>query len=153
MKKNSVTKSLNAILASLEVLEYKLEAIHWNETWEWFLYLHPMFWDLYEKIEMHSDLIAERIRQLGWNTLLNLSDVVKESFINEKEKVDWIKECVKYVRNDFKLFEWIIKEFSEKLEDDLATQQILIDLQMFFSQQIFLLSSELEEKDEEDKED
>ena len=139
-----IVQWLKSILWTLVILTYKVAQFHWNMKWDKFLYIHPKFWDLYVSIFEQQDVIAERIRQLWEKPLTSLSESIKLSVIDENED-EWVTpdEAVKITLEDFKWFNDLLEAFNQKISSDLSTQQLVIDLQLFYSQQIFLLESEL----------
>lgn len=147
MENKEIINWLIWIHSTLTVLEYKVEVSHWNEKWEWFLYIHSKFWDLYSEIENQEDVIAERIIQLKWNTSLTLEETLKNSIIKEKKNLVWVKKAIREINQDLILLEWVLKWFSQEISNDLATQQLVLDLQILVSKRIFLFSSELEWED------
>jgi len=139
-----VIQWLKSILATTVVLTYKLSQFHWNMKWDKFLYIHPKFWDLYVSVFEQQDSIAERIRQLLWKASVSLKDSIELSVIDENEDNSISpNEALTTSLQDFKDFLLLLDIFADRLWKDLSTQQLIIDLQMFYSQQIFLFESEL----------
>lgn len=60
----TVNKQLNLILADLWAISIKLRSFHWRISGPLFGQLHKFFGDLYEMVDGHVDLIAERILAL-----------------------------------------------------------------------------------------
>lgn len=143
LTKEQTIQWLKSILSTIVVITYKVAQFHWTMRWDKFLYVHPMFWTLYEDIDEQTDIIAERLRQLWANPLFTLKKSLDYSVIDEwKEWSVTPDEAIEITKNDFKEFVILLKAFAEKVTDDLATQQIVIDLQMFYDKQVFLLESE-----------
>jgi starvation-inducible DNA-binding protein len=61
-----IVEGLNRLLADTYTLYLKTHNFHWNVTGPMFQTLHLMFMDLYNEQWMAVDLIAERIRALGF---------------------------------------------------------------------------------------
>ena len=61
-----IVAGLNRLLADTYTLYLKTHNFHWNVTGPMFQTLHLMFMDLYNEQWMAVDLIAERIRALGY---------------------------------------------------------------------------------------
>lgn len=142
MENKKIIEWLKWMHSTLEVLEYKVQACHWNEVWSWFLYFHSRLWEFYEEVEENEDIVAERLRWIWWNTNLNLRSVVKYSIIKEKESIVWIKESIKDLLNDLTLVEFTFENFSKELWNDLITQQIVLDVIIMISKRKYLFSSE-----------
>jgi len=145
MNENEKIQLLKELLASIVVFTYKVQNLHWNIKWRGFLYIHPKLWDLYDAVFDQQDKLAERIRQLKWNPSTSLE---------ESLSLSWIEETKEFFSSEWGLYEalkWLIflesasKALAERLGSDLATQQLVLDFQMFYSQEIFLISSELED--------
>lgn len=60
-----IHNKLNLILADLWSLSIKLRSFHWRISGPLFGQLHKFFGDLYDLVDGHVDLIAERILALG----------------------------------------------------------------------------------------
>ncbi len=61
-----IVEGLNRLLADTYTLYLKTHNFHWNVTGPMFQTLHLLFMDLYNEQWMAVDLIAERIRALGF---------------------------------------------------------------------------------------
>lgn len=62
---SNVYGQLNLTLADLWSLSVKLRSFHWRISGPLFGQLHKFFGDLYELVDGHVDLIAERILAIG----------------------------------------------------------------------------------------
>lgn len=65
-QRKKITEALNAVLADTYTLYLKTHNFHWNVTGPQFHALHQMFMDQYTEMWGAVDLIAERIRALGF---------------------------------------------------------------------------------------
>ena len=63
--RNKVTNLLNDVLASCTDAMLNAKQAHWNVKGPHFIALHELFDDVFENLEEATDLIAERIVQLG----------------------------------------------------------------------------------------
>ena len=64
--RNTIAGGLSRLLADTYILYLKTHNFHWNVEWPMFQTLHVMFMDQYTELWTALDLIAERIRALGF---------------------------------------------------------------------------------------
>ena len=80
-KRQAISDGLGRVLADTYVLYGKTHGFHWNVTGPMFNTLHLMFMDQYTELWNALDVIAERIRALGFlapfggNTLGQLASI------------------------------------------------------------------------------
>jgi starvation-inducible DNA-binding protein len=67
-KRADIAQGLSRALADTYLLYLKTHAYHWNVTGPMFSSLHLLFETQYNELHLATDLIAERIRQLGYFT-------------------------------------------------------------------------------------
>ena len=82
-----VAKGLGHLLADTYTLYLKTHNFHWNVTGPMFQTLHLMFETQYNELALAVDLIAERIRALGYPAPGSYSDYAKLSSIKEAKGV------------------------------------------------------------------
>lgn len=97
--RKAIADGLNALLADNYGLYLKTHAFHWNVTGPMFQTLHLMFETQYNELWLANDLIAERIRALGFHVKATYSAFSKLSSIPEADGVpeatDMVRELVK----------------------------------------------------------
>lgn len=97
--RRAIADGLNALLADNYALYLKTHAFHWNVTGPMFQTLHLMFETHYNELWLANDLIAERIRALGFPVKATYGAFSKLSSIPETEGVpeatDMVRELVK----------------------------------------------------------
>ena len=97
--RKAIAEGLNALLADNYGLYMKTHAFHWNVTGPMFQTLHLMFEVHYNELWLANDLIAERIRALGFPVRATYGAFAKLSSIPETEGVpeatDMVRELVK----------------------------------------------------------
>jgi len=64
--RKSIVDGLSRLLSDTYVLYLKTHNFHWNVTGPMFRTLHLMFEEQYNELALAVDLIAERIRALGF---------------------------------------------------------------------------------------
>ena len=97
--RRAIADGLNALLADNYALYLKTHAFHWNVTGPMFQTLHLMFETHYNELWLANDLIAERIRALGFPVRATYAAFTKLSSIPETEGVpeatDMVRELTK----------------------------------------------------------
>ncbi len=97
--RKKIADGLAHLLADTYTLYLKTHNYHWNVTGPMFQTLHLMFEQHYTELALAVDLVAERIRALGFPAPGTYGQFVKLSSIKEEEKIpaatDMIKNLVK----------------------------------------------------------
>lgn len=121
-----VANSLANLLADSYSLYIKTHNFHWNVTGSMFNTLHLMFEGQYNELALAVDLIAERIRALGFIAPGSYSEFIKLTKIPEHEGDLDAKEMIK---NLIIAHELIIRTCREVLPlAEEANDQVTIDL-------------------------
>lgn len=93
--RKKIAGGLANLLADSAVLYLKTHNFHWNVTGPMFNTLHLMFMDQYTELWNALDLIAERIRALGFPAPGSYKEFAKLASIPECEGVPSAKEMIK----------------------------------------------------------
>jgi starvation-inducible DNA-binding protein len=129
----AIADGLSRLLADTYTLYLKTHYFHWNVTGPMFQTLHLMFETQYNELWLATDLVAERIRALGFPAPGTYSEFVKLTSIGETTGVpkatDMIAKLVEgheaVARTARSLF-----PVADKAEDeataDLLTQRIQV---------------------------
>jgi starvation-inducible DNA-binding protein len=128
-----IAQGLSRLLADTYTLYLKTHNFHWNVTGPMFQTLHLMFEQQYNELALAVDLIAERIRALGFPAPGTYGEFTKLSSIKETRGVpkaeDMIRDLVagqeavvKTARSVFPLVEKVNDEPSA----DLLTQRMQV---------------------------
>jgi len=128
-----IAQGLSRLLADTYTLYLKTHNFHWNVTGPMFQTLHLMFEQQYNELALAVDLIAERIRALGFPAPGTYGEFTKLSSIKETSGVpkaeDMIRDLVagqeavvKTARSVFPLVEKVNDEPSA----DLLTQRMQV---------------------------
>ena len=83
-ERKSISDGLSKLLADTYTLYLKTHNFHWNVTGPMFNTLHLMFEQQYNELALAVDLIAERIRALGFPAPGTYSEFSKLSSIKEE---------------------------------------------------------------------
>jgi len=130
-ERRAIAEGLSHLLADTYTLYLKTHNYHWNVTGPMFNTLHLMFETQYTELALAVDLIAERIRALGYPAPGSYAQYAKLSSIKESEKVpaaeDMIADLVKgqeaVVRTARKVFP-LAEKSNDEPTADLLTQRM-----------------------------
>lgn len=93
--RKKIAGGLSKLLADTYTLYLKTHNFHWNVTGPMFQTLHLMFETQYNELALAVDLVAERIRALGFPAPGTYSEYVKLSSIKETEGVPKAQDMIK----------------------------------------------------------
>jgi len=93
--REKIAEGLSHLLADSFTLYLKTHNFHWNVTGPMFNTLHLMFMDQYTELWNALDLIAERIRALGFPAPGTYREFAKLTVIKESEGVPNATEMLK----------------------------------------------------------
>ena len=131
--RKAIAEGLSRLLADTYTLYLKTHNFHWNVTGPMFQTLHLMFETQYNELALAVDLIAERIRALGYPAPGTYAEYSKLSSIKEEAGVpkaeDMIRQLVAgqeaVVRTARSVFPTVEKANDEPTAD-LLTQRMQI---------------------------
>jgi starvation-inducible DNA-binding protein len=92
--REQIAEGLSRLLADSYTLYLKTHNFHWNVTGPMFNTLHVMFMDQYTELWNALDLIAERIRALGFPAPGTYREFVRLTVIKESEGVPKAMEMI-----------------------------------------------------------
>lgn len=122
----TIANGLAALLADSYSLYLKTHNFHWNVTGPMFNTLHLMFETHYTELALAVDLIAERIRALGFIAPGSYSEFAKLSKVTEHSGDTDATDMVKYL---IEAHEVVIKTAREIIAiADEANDQVTLDL-------------------------
>lgn len=132
-KRQAIADGLSRLLADTYTLYLKTHNFHWNVTGPMFQTLHLMFETQYTELALAVDLIAERIRALGYPAPGTYSEYAKLSSIDETPGVPKAEEMIKLlvqgqeavVRTARSLFP-LVDEANDEPTADLLTQRMQV---------------------------
>ena len=131
--RREIADGLSRLLADTYTLYLKTHNFHWNVTGPMFQTLHLMFEQQYNELALAVDLVAERIRALGFPAPATYKEFIKLSSIQEDEGVpnaqDMIRSLVSgqesVVRTARSVFPVVEKAHDEPTAD-LLTQRMQV---------------------------
>lgn len=126
-----IAEGLSKLLADSYTLYLKTHNYHWNVTGPMFQSLHLMFEGHYTELAMAVDVIAERIRSLGFPAPGSYAAFSKLSSIEEVEGLPSAEEMVAdlvagheaVIRTGRALFP-VVEEAHDEATADLVTQRL-----------------------------
>lgn len=130
-QRKQIAAGLSALLADSYTLYLMTHNFHWNVTGPQFNSLHTMFMDQYTEQWNALDIIAERIRALGFPAPGTYKEFVKLASIKEVEGVPKATDMVHHLvaaqeataRTARKLFD-LVDEANDQPTADVLTQRI-----------------------------
>jgi len=131
--RQAICEGLSRLLADTYTLYLKTHAFHWNVTGPMFQTLHLLFEQQYTEEWNALDLIAERIRALGYTAPGSYRQFAQLTSINEEEGVpkaaDMIRQLIEgqeaVVRTARALFK-VVEKASDEPTADLLTQRMQV---------------------------
>ncbi len=129
--REAIADGLSKLLADTYTLYLKTHNFHWNVTGPMFQTLHLMFETQYTELALAVDVIAERIRSLGFPAPGTYKQYAALSSIKEEDGVPEAKAMIKslvegqeaVVRTARSLYP-IVEKASDEATADLLTQRI-----------------------------
>ncbi|MBL1176998.1 Dps family protein [Pantanalinema sp. GBBB05] len=132
-ERQEIAHGLSKLLADTYTLYLKTHNFHWNVTGPMFQTLHLMFEQQYNELALAVDLIAERIRALGfpapgtYKEFANLSSISEEDGVPNAE--DMIRKLVEgqeaVVRTARSIFP-AVERAQDEPTADLLTQRMQV---------------------------
>ncbi len=127
----AIADGLGRLLADSYSLYLQTHNFHWNVTGPMFQTLHLMFEGQYTELAVAVDLVAERIRSLGFPAPATYGEFVRLSSITEVAGVPKAEEMIRalvdgqqtVVRTARSLFP-VVEKAGDEATADLLTQRI-----------------------------
>ena len=131
--RGEIVEGLSRLLADTYSLYLKTHNFHWNVTGPMFQTLHLMFETQYTELALAVDLIAERIRSLGYPAPGTYSEYARLSSIPETPGVPKAKEMIQLlvegqeavIRTARSLFP-VVDRVNDEPSADLLTQRMQV---------------------------
>lgn len=140
MNKLKTVRSLETILATTKVLQYKAQTFHWNIEGTHFFQLHEKFEEFYNRHSSDLDELAERLRQLGAYPASSMKKLIQSSSIEEATQVD-STTMVDQLIEDYQLYSSMLQEFIAEDESDEVSSSITSEIASYIEKQLWMLKS------------
>ncbi len=129
--REEIALGLSKLLADTYTLYLKTHNFHWNVTGPMFQTLHLMFETQYTELALAVDLIAERIRSIGFPAPGTYKQYAELSSIKEEQGIPKAQEMIRIlvegqeavVRTARSLYP-VVEKASDEATADLLTQRI-----------------------------
>jgi starvation-inducible DNA-binding protein len=121
---------LNDLLSTYQVHYQNLRSLHWNILGTNFFELHTKYEQLYNRVQVIIDDLAERILTVGGLPLSKLKDYLKNSLIEENELIRDGEKGINYIlsaQKEILIVERELLKLSAELDDE-GTNAFLSDL-------------------------
>ena len=132
-KRAEIAKGLSRVLADTYTLYLKTHNFHWNVTGPMFQTLHQMFETQYNELALAVDLIAERIRALGFTAPGTYKKFAELSSIREDDDVLKAEAMIRRLVEGHEIVARTAREVFRSAEDgndqpscDLLTQRMQV---------------------------
>lgn len=130
-QREAIAHGLSRLLADTYTLYLKTHNFHWNVTGPMFQTLHLMFETQYTELALAVDLVAERIRSLGFPAPGTYKQYAALSSIKEEDGIPKAQEMIKLlvegqeavVRTARSLYP-VVESAQDEATADLLTQRI-----------------------------
>ncbi len=125
---NQTVKHLKRVLADTFVLYMKTYVVHWNYTGANFFSVHKLTEVQYAELAEAIDEIAERIRAIGTEAPISLSDVLKTADLKEMSDDSDPREALKELAAGHALLAKRAKEAADatdEADDDFSNDMMV----------------------------
>ena len=123
-----VSAALNTLLADAFALYLKTKNFHWHISGRHFRDYHLLLDEQSDQIFATTDVLAERVRKIGGDTLRSIGQIAKLQTIKDNdEKFVPPREMLRELMNDNKAVAKAMREAHELCDkhDDIATASLL----------------------------
>lgn len=144
--KTALVSELNGLLADHLALFLKTKNFHWHVAGPRFRDLHLMFDEHAIEIRDQIDVIGERVRKLGENTLTSIGSVAKATQVKDQDDATLSAEqMIEELRDDNAAMVKRLKAMKPLAEDagDNATDGLLDDWTDMAEERVWFLSQTL----------
>lgn len=144
--RDAIAYALSRVLADSYVLHLKTQNYHWNVTGKFFHSLHELFGTQYSELAEAIDVIAERIRALGFKAPGTLREYQELTSIEEDDDQPGAMEMVRRLVLDNEKLLHTAREAlkSAQRSEDEATVDLLTQRLSSHSKAAWILRSHLE---------
>lgn len=127
--RKKIADGLSEILADTYLLYLKTQNFHWNVTGSHFAPLHLFFESLYKELAEAVDVLAERIRALGYPVLATFTKFLELAHLKEETSIPHADEMVHILLKDNEAISVSIRKWLIPVTDaeDAATENLLAD--------------------------
>jgi starvation-inducible DNA-binding protein len=124
----------------------QVKSAHWNVTGSNFVALHELFDEIAGRLDAQTDLLAERIRQIGLTAFGTTRRIASELSLPEFEEVQSSQEVLNSIISSMSAQQTLVAEAIYKSDEigDPATADILTEILRELDKDIWFLRSHLD---------
>lgn len=145
--KAALVNELNGLLADHLALYLKTKNFHWHVAGPRFRDLHLMFDEQAIALRDQIDIIGERVRKLGENTLTSIGSVAKATQVKDQDNASLSAEkMIEELRDDNAAMVKRLKDMKPLAEDagDNATDGLIDDWTDMAEERVWFLTQTLQ---------
>lgn len=142
--REQIAEGLSRLLADTYTLYLKTHNFHWNVKGAMFYSLHMLFETQYQELAEAVDLIAERIRSLGFPAPGTYGDFIRLSSIPETQGVPTAQEMIRLLVEAQENVVHTIQSILPIAQQDDATIDLLTERLQIHEKSSWMLRSLLE---------
>lgn len=144
--RKNIAQGLGKLLADTYTLYIKTHGFHWNVTGSMFGSLHLMFEGQYMNLFQAVDLIAERIRALGYPAPASYAQFSKLTSIKEETQVPESTDMIKQLVEGQEVIVRTLRDLFPMVDEahDEATADLLTERMQYHEKTAWMLRSLLE---------
>ena len=145
--RKELAECLGFLLADTYALYLKTQNFHWNVKGARFSALHQLFENQYRELFEAVDVIAERVRALGYLAPASFTEFLKMAAIEEGNGALPASEMIRQLMNDNEKLSQSIRTFVSKAETagDQATMDLFSQRMAAHEKAAWMLRSTLED--------
>ncbi len=139
--RKELSSHLRLALADTVLLMLKSQVVHWNVVGPLFVPLHELTEQHYQDLFKAADVIAERIRALGFPAPVNLQNLSDKSALFEESTIRTTQAMVEQLINDHERVVRALRDstkFADK-QDDFVTHDLLTQRLSFHEKAVWML--------------
>jgi starvation-inducible DNA-binding protein len=146
--REAIAKGLSRVLADTYTLYLKTHNFHWNVTGPMFQTLHLMFEAQYNELALAVDLVAERIRALGFMAPGTYRQFVQLATIKEEEGIPKAQDMIRRLVDGHETVARTAREIFKVADgaNDQPTCDLLTQRMQVHEKTAWMLRSLLEER-------
>jgi starvation-inducible DNA-binding protein len=123
-QREEIASGLSRVLADTYTLYLKTHNFHWNVTGPMFQTLHLMFETHYNELALAVDLVAERIRALGYPAPGTYRQFAQLSAIKEEEGVPKAQDMIRLLVEGHETVARTAREVFRSANDEIGRAHV-----------------------------
>ncbi|KUO60569.1 MAG: DNA starvation/stationary phase protection protein [Alphaproteobacteria bacterium BRH_c36] len=139
--RKEICSELGQVLGDTYMLLVKTHVYHWNVVGPLFIPIHELTEEHYKDLFAATDVLAERIRALGFVTPLSFASMVERADLTEATSAASAEDMVETLVADHEAIVRSVRDIAIKAEkaDDFVTHDLLVGRLTFHEKAIWML--------------